>query len=266
MPLLEKYSSDAVRYWAASARLGTDTALDEGQMKIGRKLAIKLLNVSNFVLGPRGLGLADSPEPVSAVTEAVDRSLLASLEQLVAEATVAFEAYDYARALERTEAWFWTFCDDYVELVKARAYGEGDPGAATSARATLLASLSVLVRLFAPVLPYTAEEVWSWWQEGSVHLAAWPAAGDVGEGMAGDPAVLVTATSLLGEIRRRKTEAGVSLRAAVASVTVTDAPDRLALFRLAEVDLGLAGTVAAFVWGTGDPSVVVELAPAETRG
>jgi valyl-tRNA synthetase len=264
MPLLEKYSSDAVRYWAASARLGTDTALDEGQMKIGRKLAIKLLNVSNFVLGPRGLGLADAPEPLSAVTEAVDRSLLASLAQLVTEATTAFEAYDYARALERTEAWFWTFCDDYVELVKARAYGERSPEVASSARATLLASLSVLIRLFAPVLPYTAEEVWSWWQQGSVHLAAWPVAGDVSERAAGDPAVLAAAAALLGEIRRRKTEAGVSLRAAVASVTVTEAPDRLGLFRQAEVDLGLAGTVTAFAWETGDPSVVVELAPVET--
>jgi valyl-tRNA synthetase len=263
MPLLEKYSSDAVRYWAASARLGTDTALDEGQMKIGRKLAIKLLNVSNFVLGPRGLGLADAPEPLSAVTEAVDRSLLASLGQLVAEATTAFEAYDYARALERTEAWFWTFCDDYVELVKARAYGERDPGTAASARATLLAALSVLVRLFAPVLPYTTEEVWSWWQEGSVHLAAWPAPSDVGDA-AGDPAVLVAAAALLGEIRRRKTEAGVSLRAAVASVAVVDTAERLGLLRQAETDLGLAGTVSAFVWETGDPSVVVGLAPAET--
>jgi valyl-tRNA synthetase len=264
MPLLERYSSDAVRYWAASARLGTDTALDEGQMKIGRKLAIKLLNVSNFVLGPRGLGLADAPEPLSAVTEAVDRSLLSSLHQLVSEATVAFEAYDYARALERTEAWFWTFCDDYVELVKARAYGERGPAAAASARATLLASLSVLVRLFAPVLPYTAEEVWSWWQEGSVHLAAWPESGDVGDGAGGDVAVLAAAAALLGEIRRRKTEAGVSLRADVASVTVTDHPDRVSLLRLAETDLGLAGTVSAFFWETGEPTVVVDLAPPET--
>lgn len=265
MPLLERYSSDAVRYWAASARLGTDTALDEGQMKIGRKLAIKLLNVSNFVLGTRGLGLGDAPEPLAAVTEAVDRSLLASLGQLLSDATTAFEAYDYARALERTEAWFWTFCDDYVELVKARAYGERGPETAASARATLLAALGVLVRLFAPVLPFTAEEVWSWWHGGSVHLTSWPEARDVAEGATGDPAVLAAAAALLSEIRRRKTEAGVSLRAKVASVTVTDVPNRLALFRQAEADLGLAGTVTTFRWEPAAagvaPAVVVELAP-----
>jgi valyl-tRNA synthetase len=272
LALLEKHSSDAVRYWAASAKLGTDTAFDEGQMKIGRKLAIKLLNVSNFVLGERGLGLASSGAGAQDLATApVDRSLLASLAELVAAATDSFESYDYARALERTEAWFWSFCDDYVELVKARAYGEsGAPGAA-SARATLLSALSVVLRLFAPVLPFTTEEVWSWWQEGSVHRAAWPSTTEaraaVAPGPAGaapDPGVLAAAATLLREIRRAKTEAGVSLRAPVASLTITDTEDRLAIFRLAEDDLRHAGAVDELHWvpsTTGEASVAVELAP-----
>ena len=273
MDLLERHSSDAVRYWAGSARLGVDTAFDEGQMKIGRKLAIKLLNASKFVLGEPGLGLASSPAPafgsggagVEAVSEPVDRALLASLAELVESATAAFDAYDYARALEQTEAWFWSFCDDYVELVKARAYGEiGERGAA-SARVTLLAALSVLVRLFAPVLAFTAEEVWSWWQEGSVHRAAWPSAGElpVAAGQPGVPAVFAAAVDLLRAVRRAKTERGVSLRAPVARLTVTATEERLGVFRTLEADLRLAGAIAEISWVAGsepEPSIEVELA------
>ncbi|MBO0747934.1 MAG: class I tRNA ligase family protein, partial [Acidimicrobiaceae bacterium] len=270
MDLLERHSSDAVRYWAGSARLGVDTAFDEGQMKIGRKLAIKLLNASKFVLG---LGLVaggserGSAGGAAAVTEAVDRALLASLGELIETATTAFDGYDYARALEQTEAWFWSFCDDYVELVKARAYGETGERGAASARVTLAAALSVLVRLFAPVLAFTAEEVWSWWQDGSVHRAAWPSAGElpVGSGEAGDPTVLAAAVELLRAVRRSKTERGVSLRAPVAYLTVTATEERLRVFRSLEQDLRLAGAIAEIRWVAGsdeEPSIEVELAEA----
>jgi valyl-tRNA synthetase len=273
MALLEQHSSDAVRYWAASAKLGTDTAFDEGQMKIGRKLAIKLLNVANFVLGERGLGLASAvaTDPTGQASEAVDRSLLTSLADLVDAATGSFEAYDYARALERTEAWFWAFCDDYVELVKPRAYGvataygEITPEAAASARVTLLTALSVLLRLFAPVLPFTTEEVWSWTQEGSVHRAAWPSGEEVLTVAAepADPGVFAAAAGLLAEVRRAKTEAGVSLRAPVTRLTMTDTAENLAIFAAVGDDLRQAGAILELRWVPGDPNTpnVVELAP-----
>ncbi|HUE58984.1 MAG TPA: valine--tRNA ligase, partial [Acidimicrobiales bacterium] len=224
MGLLEKYGSDAVRYWAASARPGTDTAFDEGQMRIGRKLAIKILNASRFVL-ETGEAPADV-SMVSVVSEPVDLSLLGSLRLLVDEVTAAFEGYDYARALERTESFFWSFCDDYLELVKNRAYGSLGDDRALSARGALRVSLSVLLRLFAPVLPFVTEEVWSWWQEGSVHGSAWPSAADLPGSAGTDLSVLEGASEVLAEVRRAKTEAGVSLRAPVAGV-VLRAPEGL---------------------------------------
>jgi valyl-tRNA synthetase len=164
--MFERHSADAVRYWAGSARLGVDAAFDEQQMKVGRKLAIKILNASRFALS---LEAAES-----AVVDPLDRSMLLRLSRVVTEATEALSGYDHARALEVVERFFWGFTDDYLELVKGRAYGSGDPGAAGSAVASLRQALSVLLRLFAPFLPFVTEEVWSWWREGSVHRTAWP--------------------------------------------------------------------------------------------
>ena len=144
--LLEQYGSDAVRYWASSGRPGTDTAFDEGQMKIGRRLSIKLLNASKFVLG-----FGDTSEGIDPgkVTDALDQSMLDRLGDLVDEATAAFDGFDYARSLERTESFFWWFTDNYMELVKARAYGEYGDERAASAHHALRMALSTLHRLFA---------------------------------------------------------------------------------------------------------------------
>ncbi|MEU7877663.1 valine--tRNA ligase [Microbispora bryophytorum] len=238
MGLLVEYGSDAVRYWAANGRPGTDTAFDTGQIKIGRRLAIKILNASKFVLGFRSEGGGE-------VTEPVDLSMLAALGAVVAEATEAFESYDYTRALERTERFFWSFCDDYVELVKARAY-DGD----ASAVAALRRALDVLLRLFAPFLPFVAEEVWGWWREGSVHRAAWPSAGELPEARHGDPAVLDAVAEVLRRVRRAKSEARLSMRAEVARLTVSGG--QADLVRMAQDDLCAAGNVEEFVLDPGD--------------
>jgi valyl-tRNA synthetase len=249
--LLEQYGSDAVRYWAASARPGTDTAFDEGQMKVGRRLAVKLLNASKFALGIPAV--EDGP-----VTEAVDRALLARLAQVVAEATTAYEAYDPARALERTEAFFWTFCDDYVELVKNRAYGEG-PEAASASRALRLA-LDTLLRLFAPVLPFATEEVWSWWREGSVHRATWPTVDELTAD--GEPSLLDIAGEVLTQVRKAKSTEKRSMRAEVSRLVVRDTAERIALVRQAEADLRNAGVVVGeLLFEEGEPGIEVELAP-----
>jgi valyl-tRNA synthetase len=209
MALLEQHGSDAVRYWAASGRPGTDLAFNPDQIKIGRRLATKLLNASKFALGPRAADALRAP-----VTEPLDRAMLAGLSQVVAAATSAFDAYDHTAALHAAEAFFWTFCDDYIELVKERAYGSGPTG--DSARAALATALSVQLRLFAPFLPFATEEVWSWWRYGSVHRAPWPTTHEVERAaQGGDPALLRLAGEALTQVRRAKSERKLSMRTEV---------------------------------------------------
>jgi valyl-tRNA synthetase len=257
--LLHHYGSDAVRYWAASARLGVDTTFDPSQLKIGRRLAVKILNASRFVLGmpapdPGAAGAADpGPADGAGITEPLDRAMLARLADVMDQCTAAFEAYDYALALEQAERFFWWFCDDYLELAKPRAYGGQGPAPAGSAIAALRLALSVLLRLFAPFLPFVTEEVWSWWQEGSVHRARWPepeplrrlAGGDGEDGTAVTGELLLEAASAaIGSIRKAKSQARLPMRASAARLVVTAPPPYLAALAQVSRDVQAAGAVA----------------------
>ncbi len=236
--LFDQYGSDAVRYWAACARPGVDTTFSEEQMKVGRKLATKLLNLTKFVLG------AGEPDASAVPKELVDQAMLSRLADVVDEATLALEQFDYARALERTEAFFWWFCDDYVELVKTRAYGETHD--ASSARVSLHRALSILQRLLAPMLPFATEEVWSWLESGSIHLANWPTTKEtLADFVASDDSVaLLEATCIvLAAVRRAKTEAKVSQRAEVAELVITASSATIKLLQANIFDLRNAGVL-----------------------
>lgn len=235
--VLDEYGSDAVRYWAASARLGADTAYEIAQMKIGRRLAIKLLNASKFVLN---LGATENSvvrADLSVLTKPLDRALLAQLSEVVRESTKAFDNYDYARALQITESFFWQFTDDYVELIKDRAYGAAGEAEQASVLAALATTLDTLLRLFAPFLPFATEEVWSWWRNGSVHRAEWPAGLEV---PGGDTTMLATVGLALSGVRKAKSEAKVKQRTEVLSATIT-APEALT----AQLQAGLSDLKAA---------------------
>ncbi len=248
--ILAAHGTDAVRYWAASSRLGADAAFDPQnptQVKIGRRLAIKVLNAAKFVLS--------FPVPEGAeITHALDASMLATLDGVVREATKAYEAYDHARALEVTESFFWTFCDDYLELVKERAYNRADVGQASAALALRLA-LSTLLRLLAPVLAFATEEAWSWFEDGSVHTAPWPEP----LGVDGDPAVLAVVGEALIGIRRAKTEAKASQKTPVEHATLTAPAASIAALRLAEGDLKAVGRIAEIAYVEGDATSVDDI-------
>jgi valyl-tRNA synthetase len=200
MALLQEHGSDGVRYWAAGARAGADAIFEPGQMKVGRRLAIKILNAARFALM--------QAEPRGPITEPLDRGMLTALADLVERCTKNFEEYDYAGALQQTEKFFWEFCDDYLELVKGRRYGDFGSEAAASANSAMLVALSTLLRLFAPFLPFVTEEVWSWWRPGSVHTAKWPAAAEVvapiGGADTGALEVVEATQGALADVRRIK--------------------------------------------------------------
>jgi valyl-tRNA synthetase len=251
--LLENHGSDAVRYWAASARLGTDAAFDEGQMKIGRRLAIKLLNAARFALS------FEMPQGVTEVTEEIDLSMLASLSDVVRTATDAFASYDHTKALETAESFFWTFTDDYLELVKDRAYGaqfsDQERGSAVLA---LRSALSVLVRLFAPFLPFASEEVWSWWQEGSVHQAAWPT---VDELKGSTPNLMGLTSEALILIRKSKSDLKLSMKAEIAQLKLK-APS---LMKSVAKDLQSVGNIAELELIESSEIEIVEVRFAEAQ-
>ena len=257
---IKQFGADAVRYWAASARLGLDATYDEGQMKIGRRLAIKLLNATKFALA---IGREDENHHVAEaatatwnpadVTEPLDRAAMAKMALVVREATAALNSYEHSKALEAIEDYFWQFCDDYIELVKNRAYGTADATgnvpsetAVKSARTALGLGLDAFARLLAPFLPYAAEEVWSWMHagEGSVHRAAWPTP-DVYEAAAAkvSPELLTHAGEALAALRGIKSKAKVSMKTPILSVTLGVADDVRESIQSALGDIAEAGRV-----------------------
>jgi valyl-tRNA synthetase len=231
-------------------------------MKVGRRLAIKLLNASRFVLA--------KPQPNGPVTSPIDRGLLTMLARIVRDSTGDLEEFNYARVLERTETFFWFFCDDYLELVKGRRYGDQGATLAASANGALLSALAAMLRLFAPFLPFVTEEVWSWWEPGSIHQAGWPSAEEVlSEAGASEDArgveALNFAAAVLGAIRKKKSEEQRPLKTAVASAIVRAPVSMLALLPDVEHDLRAAGLIQRLETAEAETlQVQVDLAPPES--
>ena len=246
--LLDEHGSDAVRYWASSARLGTDAAFDVGQMKVGRRLAIKVLNAAKFVLS------FEATSNAKEVTEPIDRAMLSALSEVVAQAGKAFESYDHTKALELTETFFWNFTDDYLELVKERAYGQDtSPEAQASAVLALRIALHTQLRLLAPFIPFATEEAWSWWQEGSIHRTTWPLASELEGFTQGQSAsMLKTASDALMGVRKAKSDQQLSMKAEITSLTISAPEERLQELKQLESDLRSVGKIEKISFVAGD--------------
>ena len=246
--LLDEHGSDAVRYWASSARLGTDAAFDVGQMKVGRRLAIKVLNAAKFVLS------FEAPSDAKEVTEQIDRAMLSALSEVVAQAGKAFESYDHTKALELTETFFWNFTDDYLELVKERAYGQDtSPAAQASAVLALRIALHTQLRLLAPFIPFATEEAWSWWQEGSIHISTWPVASELEGFTQGQSAsMLKTASEALLGVRKAKSDQQLSMKAEIISLTIHAPEEKILELKQIESDLRSVGKIEKISFVAGD--------------
>ena len=229
---LDEYGSDAVRYWAGSARLGVDTATDPNVFREGKRLVTKLRNASRLILGFEG-----TP---GEVVETLDRALVSRLRSVVETATERFEAWDHAGALEVTERWFWDdFCDNYLELAKTRAYA-GDP----SALHTLRGALNIVLRLFAPFIPFVAEDIWHQARPdaNSIHREQWPVASNLPAG--DDDGSFDIAVTVLGDIRRAKSEAKVSIKTPVTRLIVRAPEPQVQLLQTVAADVFAAGNVS----------------------
>jgi valyl-tRNA synthetase len=258
MALLQEHGADGARYWAARGGPGVDTAFDPGQMKIGRKLAMKVLNVSKFVLS--------GEQPAGPVTEPLDRGMLQNLAVVVDEATAELENYEYAKALAKVESFFWDFCDNYVEAAKSRRYGDFGPEPAASASTAMRLALSVLLRLLAPYLAFACEEAWSWSNNGSIHRAKWPTREELttvsGSDQSASRAVMHV-TEALNAIRKGKADQKVSIGTPVKQVVYQAADDAIACLKLVERDLKAASRSETLVLRAGEPAVEITLKPAE---
>ncbi len=232
--MLDEHGSDAVRYWAASSRLGTDAAFDPEnpkQIKIGRRLAIKVLNAAKFVYSfPHTEG--------APITEPIDIDLLRRLADVVRIATESYDKFDHARALEVTEQFFWTFTDDYLELVKERAYRDEVSPEQASAVAALRLAIDVFLRLLAPVIPFATEEVWRWTHDGSIHIAPWPTVAEIPFEGPSSGLLDLCGAALVG-IRGAKTDAKASQKTVVTNATVTGP----AILAEAKSDLAAVGRI-----------------------
>ncbi|MDX9971441.1 MAG: valine--tRNA ligase [FCB group bacterium] len=274
-PLIDQFGADGVRYWAARARLGVDTAYDELVFKVGKRLCTKLFNASKFVIG-RLEGVDPATLTVDKVTHETDRAVVAQLRPLLERAKEAFEGFDYAQALQLTEEFFWgTFCDNYLELAKNRTYEEGLTEGRLSACATLRLLHRAMVRLLAPYLPYLTEEVWSWaysedaGMRESVHCSPWPTVSEfdaipapVSEG------TYDAAVAVIEAVRKAKAEKNLSMKAPVKLATVTAAAGTLGALTAACDDIRQMLNIETIATVEGDPgaalvSVETEMAPAE---
>lgn len=239
MQFIEDHGADAVRYWASNARYGVDTAFDPNVMKVGRRLAMKIFNAGKFVLSNTAVE--------GAITEPLDLAFITKLKKLCVQAKKSFDEFEPAQALMDTEKFFWThFTDTYLELVKGRTWNDGgkiDELEKASAVHALRLGLKTLLKLFAPVLPYTTEEVWQLAFTGeskSIHQALFPTEKDfegVGEGI---PEAFDIAVAVQTAVNQQKTISQVSIARPIEKLKLKMNAQSLELFHSVKRDVALA--------------------------
>ncbi len=252
---LEVYSADELRYWACSSRLGSDVVFSQDVLGEGRRLVTKLWNAARFAAGHlEGFTPGEPP-----VLHPFDRWILARLSGSIARATAGMDQYEYSSCISEAETFFWkALCDNYLEIVKSRLYGD-DQNAANAARHALYTALYGVLRLFAPVMVHITDELYNLVfklheKHESIHTAPWPEAGspDNESLKYGEMALLV-----IEEARRHKSENSLSMATELAGMTVCVPEEDLAALREFEADLLAVTRAQRMEWTTGEFSARV---------
>ncbi|MEM4270741.1 MAG: valine--tRNA ligase, partial [Candidatus Pacearchaeota archaeon] len=171
--VMEKYGSDAIRYWAASSKLGEDFDYQEKDVITGKKFIIKISNAANFVFSNIKY------QKQAPKLQETDRIFLVQLNNLIKQVTEKFENYDYCGAKLIIDNFFWhSFCDNYLEIIKSRVYS-GNEKEKASASYTLYNSFLTIIKLMAPITPFITEEIYQKYfrvyeKSRSIHLESWP--------------------------------------------------------------------------------------------
>jgi valyl-tRNA synthetase len=260
--MLKDFSADALRYWAGRAKLGQDTIFDESVFKIGQRLVTKIFNASKFVMlqldAPKGVE-DDVTWEMNDIVHPIDVAWTRKVSGVVEEVTEKFAAFDYASSLSVVENLFWEFCDYYVELVKWRTYKQRETAGGKSALASLEYSLSNILRLFAPYMPYITEEVWSWYyaekeNAPSIHKSLWPTA--LSSGLTEEDELLFKMSKdIVGKIRAEKTSAHKNLKWPVSLLEISGKEKDIMLVQKIEADIQATGNVEGEItYGMGRPS------------
>mgnify|MGYP001560675622 FL=1 len=213
--MIQKYSADALRFWAAGSKLGDDLPFQDKDLLTGQKFVTKLWNASKFAL----LHLEDYKSKSGEATEIFDKWLLSKLHKMIKESTASFENYEYAKTKAEVEQFFWhTLCDNYLEIVKDRLYNPDARGHAErkSAQYALYQSLLAVLKITAPILPHITEEIYHLYfadKEGkeSIHISAWP---EFNQQLVDEKAELVgdMGVDIINTVRKYKSEQQLSMK------------------------------------------------------
>ena len=272
-PTLDLWSADAVRYWATGARTGADTYINDDVLKNGQRLTTKLWNAARLALSQMG-GYRPTASPPAGLTP-TDRWLLSRLAQVISRSTRAMEEYEFATAKGDTERFFWAeLCDNYLELVKARLYGDETsaatnghtPGGREAALYTLYSAVLTVVKVLAPFMPHITEEVYTLGfaatdGSSSVHVSLWPVAHpswpDSEADKFGETIVIIAEGA-----RRWKADRKKSVGAPLASLTITCPSDLLPALEASVTDLKSVTCAQSIAFRPGD-ILTVEIEAAE---
>ncbi len=171
---VQKYGSDAVRHWSTVSGNGEDISIDEKDFMRGRKTVVKMLNAGNLV---STLG-KDHASRVKSVKGEPENWILKELSEVTSSITEFMNSYSLSKARMALDNFFWnTFCDNYLEISKARMKIEDlDPAERVEIASTLYLAFESILKLYAPIMPFITEELYHTVlnKEGSIHNESWP--------------------------------------------------------------------------------------------
>jgi valyl-tRNA synthetase len=226
--LLEKFGVDPIRYWASTSKSGNDTSYSEGVVLNGKKLVSKIKNAAKFCeLHFKDIGQVDAEKSLHSgeVFCASDLWMLSKLNKVIFNATEHFNKFEYASARDEIETFFWQdFCDTYLELIKTRIYNDGNDYAKgqKSAIITLHYVLDTILRLFAPFVPYTTEEVYMdiLKKDFSIHCKGnWPK--EINFQFEVEQECETVIFAVLDEARKAKTQRQLSMKAPIQLIAIS---------------------------------------------